>query len=280
MKAVQNTGSGLWKHGLLLTLLFGFTTMIVGGVMMFRSRAPIPVPPSTARSQGQTLFTADDVQQGQELFRKRGLMNYGTVLGHGAYLGPDYTAEALHLMTHRGHAPGTQSRTTNRVGHRPQGRHRRRGGGRDQDQPLQTNRTACWRFTAGQERGWNAIVAHYAKKFDAGSDEESLPQGAHCSPSSEGGDNPAQAAIATKQLAAFITWTAWLSAAKRPGEKTIPLPITGPYDKAAGNTVTAGSMMWSAVSVAGLLFFLALILYFQHRYSLTTADVPNPAISL
>ena len=35
-------------------------------------------------------------------------------------------------------------------------------------------------------------------------------------------------------------------------------------------------MMWSAASVAGLLFFLALILYFQHRYSLTAQDVPNP----
>jgi nitric oxide reductase subunit B len=35
-------------------------------------------------------------------------------------------------------------------------------------------------------------------------------------------------------------------------------------------------MMWSAVSVAGLLFFLALILYFQHRYQLTAQDVPNP----
>ena len=35
-------------------------------------------------------------------------------------------------------------------------------------------------------------------------------------------------------------------------------------------------MMWSAASVAGLLFFLALILYFQHRYSLTPQDAANP----
>ena len=34
-------------------------------------------------------------------------------------------------------------------------------------------------------------------------------------------------------------------------------------------------MMWSAASVAGLLFFLALILYFQHRYSLTPQDAEN-----
>ncbi|HEY1494082.1 MAG TPA: hypothetical protein VGF49_06045, partial [Candidatus Solibacter sp.] len=89
--------SGLWKHGLLLTLLFGFTVMIVGGVMMYRSRAPIP--DRVTGPDGSTLFTAVDIQQGQDLFRKRGLMDYGTVLGHGAYLGPDYTAEALHLTT-------------------------------------------------------------------------------------------------------------------------------------------------------------------------------------
>ena len=83
--------SGLWKHGLLLTLLFGFTTMIVGGVMMYRSRAPIPA--TVADPSGRTIFTEADIQNGQDLFRKRGLMDYGSVLGHGAYLGPDYTAE-------------------------------------------------------------------------------------------------------------------------------------------------------------------------------------------
>jgi nitric oxide reductase subunit B len=89
--------SGLWKHGLLLTLLFGFTVMVVGGYLMYQSRAPIPK--TVVAPNGQTLFTASDIQQGQELFRKRGLMNYGSVLGHGAYLGPDYTAESLHWMT-------------------------------------------------------------------------------------------------------------------------------------------------------------------------------------
>src|SRR5215831_11446161 len=89
--------SGLWKHGLLLTLLFGFTVMIVGGVLMYRSRAPIPE--RVVGPDGAALFTSADIQNGQDLFRKRGLMDYGTVLGHGAYLGPDYTAEALHWMT-------------------------------------------------------------------------------------------------------------------------------------------------------------------------------------
>jgi nitric oxide reductase subunit B len=38
-------------------------------------------------------------------------------------------------------------------------------------------------------------------------------------------------------------------------------------------------MMWSAVSVAGLLFFLALILYFQHRYRLTAQEAPNARLA-
>src|SRR5690242_19480897 len=97
MSIPRNQGSGLWKHGLLLTLLFGFTVMIVGGVLMYRSKAPIP--DRVVGPGGAVLFTAADIQEGQDLFRKRGLMDYGTVLGHGAYLGPDYTAEALHWMT-------------------------------------------------------------------------------------------------------------------------------------------------------------------------------------
>ena len=92
MALAQEPKSGLWKHGLLITLLFGFTVMIVGGVSMYRSRAPIPE--RTVAPDGRVLFTATDIQAGQDLFRKRGLMNYGSVLGHGAYLGPDYTAEA------------------------------------------------------------------------------------------------------------------------------------------------------------------------------------------
>src|SRR5947209_14881516 len=91
---IEEQRSGLWKHGLLLTLLFGFTVMIVGGVLMYKSRAPIP--DRVVGPDGATLFTSVDIQNGQDLFRKRGLMDYGTVLGHGAYLGPDYTAEALH----------------------------------------------------------------------------------------------------------------------------------------------------------------------------------------
>ena len=33
---------------------------------------------------------------GQEVFLRNGLMEYGSIFGHGAYLGPDFTADYLH----------------------------------------------------------------------------------------------------------------------------------------------------------------------------------------
>ena len=33
---------------------------------------------------------------GQQVFLSNGLMEYGSIFGHGAYLGPDFTTEYLH----------------------------------------------------------------------------------------------------------------------------------------------------------------------------------------
>lgn len=265
----QDQSSGLWKHGLLLTLLFGFTVMIVGGVQMYRSRAPIPNV--VVGSGGQTLFTADDIQQGQDLFRKRGLMDYGSVLGHGAYLGPDYTAEALHQMTEAMRVQRAPGYTGLSLGQKA-------AVDAEVIAELKQNRyeNGVLRFTPGQVAGWEAIVAHYRKVFSEGQEDRALPKGALL-PASEGGGNAAADDAAERKLAAFVTWTAWLSVTPRP-DAGHSYTNNWPYDKAAGNTVTAGAMMWSAASVAVLLLFLALILYAQHRYQLTTEDVANPQL--
>jgi nitric oxide reductase subunit B len=221
--------SGFWKHGLLLTLLFGFTVMLVGGAYMYKSRAPIPE--AVVSPAGRVLFTAADVQSGQELFRRKNLMNYGSVLGHGAYFGPDYTADALHIMTETMRAQRSGGRYASlSVGEKAaidaevaaelkQNRYRA------EDRSLV--------FTDGQAKGWDAVVTRHGR-----------------------------------ELAAFFTWTAWLSVANRP-EAPHSYTNNWPYDKAAGNTATAGALVWSAASVALLLMFLAGILYVQHRWQLS-----------
>ena len=44
------------------------------------------------------VFTADDVIAGQQVFLKHGLMDNGTIWGHGGYLGPDFSAQSLHIL--------------------------------------------------------------------------------------------------------------------------------------------------------------------------------------
>lgn len=61
---------------------------------------------------GAALFDRQTILRGQEIFLKYGLMEHGTLWGHGAYLGPDYSAEYLHRLAeicndpHAGEGPG------------------------------------------------------------------------------------------------------------------------------------------------------------------------------
>ncbi|PWR44096.1 hypothetical protein DK295_15815, partial [Listeria monocytogenes] len=55
----------------------------------------IPIPDKVVSTTGEVLITHDDIVAGQEAFNNRGLMEYGSIVGHGGYLGPDFTAVYL-----------------------------------------------------------------------------------------------------------------------------------------------------------------------------------------
>jgi nitric oxide reductase subunit B len=86
-------------------LLFGFTILGMLAVRVYQG-AP-PIPERVVDASGETLFTAEDIHAGQSVFLENSLMQYGTILGHGAYLGEDFTADylhraALHVLTSNG----------------------------------------------------------------------------------------------------------------------------------------------------------------------------------
>ena len=85
-----------WRHAVILVMVFGFSVLTMLTVLTY-TNAP-PIPERVTDAAGTTLFTRDDVEHGQEVFLKYGLMEHGTLWGHGAYLGPDYSAEYLHRL--------------------------------------------------------------------------------------------------------------------------------------------------------------------------------------
>ena len=96
-KRSEKTGVGFWKHALILAVLLSFSGLLLGGFAVYRSQAPIPA--TVVDESGRLLTTSDAITGGKAVYHKYNLMNYGSVLGHGAYLGPDYTADALHIVT-------------------------------------------------------------------------------------------------------------------------------------------------------------------------------------
>lgn len=86
--------SSLWFQVALLTFLIGFAVMGYMAIRVNFTHAPIPA--KVVGPSGDVLFTGDDVMVGQHTFQRYGLMQLGTLFGHGAYLGPDFTAQYLH----------------------------------------------------------------------------------------------------------------------------------------------------------------------------------------
>ena len=75
-----------WVRTIFIVMVFGLAILIAITVMGYRL-AP-PVPGKIVDASGQTLFTGDDIRAGQAVFLKYGLMDNGSIWGHGAYLGP------------------------------------------------------------------------------------------------------------------------------------------------------------------------------------------------
>ncbi len=111
--------SSTWIQVAILTFVVGFGIL---GYLAYRVYAEHPpVPRATVAPDGTVVFTRDDIFDGQVVFEKYGLMEYGTIFGHGAYLGPDFTADYIE-RARAVHAPllrGARHR-------RPRRAHRRR----------------------------------------------------------------------------------------------------------------------------------------------------------
>jgi nitric oxide reductase subunit B len=234
--------SPLWMQASALTFLFGFAVLGYLAVVVYQEHPPIPG--KTISEAGQTIFTADDVRSGQELFLTYGLMQYGSIYGHGAYLGPDFTADYLHRQAvEMQKLYGDNAEALARV-----------------QRELQGNRydpaSHVLTWTDGQSLAFDMLRQHY---------EETVLNRA----ASGGGGLGPHAVIdsdESRRITAFIAWTAWTAAARRPGR---PYSYTNnwPPEPLVGNTLTSEAVVWSTLSIIALLGGTGLLLALFGRYS-------------
>jgi nitric oxide reductase subunit B len=83
----------LWRWlGLIFVLSFGALGYLGWQIYL---TAP-PIPKSVATTDGELLFTGEQIQRGQQAWMAAGGQQLGTVWGHGSYVAPDWSADWLH----------------------------------------------------------------------------------------------------------------------------------------------------------------------------------------
>jgi len=246
-KCTAETLSPWWRRASIFTMALGFSVLIL---LTFKAyhEAP-PIPDKVTGADGSVLYTGADIRAGQQVFLKYGLMDNGTIWGHGALLGPDFSAEYLHTLA----LYSATSIAQQRFGLPLEGL-----------MPVQRAmieaevRTELKRNRYDAQTGILGVELAYADWFK---NQAGAWNVYFSSPLRNGGlsrgaiGDPAE----LKQLSAFVAWTAWASVANRPGT-THSYTNNFPYDPVAGNTPTADAVLWSALSLIFLLGGTALVL--------------------
>jgi nitric oxide reductase subunit B len=217
-----------WLQAVALVVVFGFFVM---GLLAYRTYSgEAPIPAQVVGPDRKVLFTRQDILNGQQIFLKNGLMEYGSIFGHGAYLGPDYTADYLRRSaTSVLEALGSQNSDRARDATMQMFKTNRFDAGSD-----------TLLFTAPQADAHRDLVGYYSKFFAEPSTRYGLRPGAI--------SDPTQA----HDLTAFFAWSAWASATLRPGHD-YSYTNNWPPEPLVRNSVTADNVVWSVLSLIALL---------------------------
>jgi nitric oxide reductase subunit B len=245
--------SKAWRHAALLVIIAGLTVLMFMGRQVYENAPPIPA--QVVDASAKVLFTGDDILAGQGVFQRYGLMDYGSVFGHGAYRGPDFTDDYLHRSALAQRESKARTEFKQAYGGLPDKQKAQ------VDQMVvadaKTNRydpdqkRLLW--TEEQVQAFPGLVTLYQDMFRNSGGDQSLPKGY------------IQSDEEVRQLTCFFAWTAWAASAERPG-KDYSYTNNWPPENAVGNRPTKAVFLWSALSLISLLGGIAIVLMFFGRF--------------
>jgi nitric oxide reductase subunit B len=259
-----------WPRSVVIVMIFGFAVLIL---MSFRAyqNAP-PVPAKAVTPGGEVVFSAEDVAAGQEVFLKYGLMDNGTIWGHGGYLGPDFSAQTLHGLAL--HLAGQIAQDRFQTPYANLRENEKAAVDAAVAAAFKANRydaaTEALTLHDDGKAAFTEQVAYWTNHFADPAKNGGLARGAVADP------------IELRKLTAFFVWTAWASAAQRPGSAH-SYTNNFPYDPLVGNHHTGGALLWSAISLVFLLGGIAVVLLAFGKFDYlgwhagTTASATRPA---
>jgi nitric oxide reductase subunit B len=237
--------SSLWFQAAILTFVIGFGVL---GYLAYRINVDHPPIPKTVQTaDGTMLFTGDDIMAGQHLFQKYGLMQLGTIFGHGAYLGPDFTAQYLHRQATAMLDFYQRNNTAE-----PDAKAMVAADLKKNNYDTTTQKLI---YSSAQAYAFGQLKDFYRDFFGSPEKQPALKKISISDPNE------------IHNLTAYFAWAAWTSAAARPG-KAYSYTNNWPPEPLAGNEPTADAFLWSVMSLIALLGGAGFLFYIIGRYDI------------
>lgn len=85
------------KWAAILSFLTSMVFLVWGGLYTKENLPPYPQKVMT--SEGKVLFQKTDIMAGQQVYQRYGLMDHGSIWGHGSQRGPEFSAASLHIVS-------------------------------------------------------------------------------------------------------------------------------------------------------------------------------------
>jgi len=230
----------------ILVMVGSFAVLGYFGYEIYLHKPPIPERVVTA--DGATLFTGEDILDGQSVWQQMGGQEVGTVWGHGAYVAPDWSADWLHrelvylleLWSNRDYGmpfANLQLEDAARLKQRLKTEIRTNSFSESRNEIV---------ISADRADAMRAVGQHYASLF--GNDPELAGlRDAYAVP-----QNTIRSATDQAKLNAFFFWTSWACATERPN-LSITYTNNWPPEDLIDNRPSSAILVWSVVSIILLL---------------------------
>jgi nitric oxide reductase subunit B len=238
-----------------LSFLTSMFFLIWGGFYT-REHLP-PYPEKVATTERELLFQKADIMAGQQVFQKYGLMDHGSIWGHGSQRGPEFTATSLHILS---------DAMRKSIVHRTYQKPYESLNDLEKDivqltvaRELRTNRydsgSGVLTLTPAQVAGLNAVHGHWSDVFKNGRQNQGfLPDTV---PTDE----------ERLQISRFFFWTAWVASTNRP-HKDFTYTNNWPADRTIGNLPTLDTYLWSLAGILSLVIVLGIFIFCIHYFGI------------
>lgn len=225
--------------GVMFAVAFGIL-LYFGSVIEYETA---PIPDKIVDISGNVLMSKDEIIEGQDLFVKNGLQSFGSLLGNGSYLGPDFTAMALKSMYDNMFSFTMEKEKDHLKAKEIVKREIRENTYKDGVVVFSDSKKyALEKFIQELKAFLNSdkvrnIITHNLSDSDI------------------------------EKVAKFLIWTAWMCSANRPG-KNYSYSNNWPYFPEIGNTPLPEIVIWTSASAAVLIFGIAFVLFLYFRNKL------------